>query len=67
MPDLVLTEEGRVFDLSSMREGKGLLELKDGAWVSVPCTWGLLPELHDGRPLKAEDLRSYGFKSGISN
>ena len=62
MRDLVLTEEGRVFDLSPMDRGDDPLELKDGVWVSVPCTWALIPEFHDGRPIKEEELRSYGFK-----
>ena len=62
MSDFCVTEDGRVFDLSPMREGKGIRELVDGAWVK-PSRPIYGDSLYSARAISAEDLRKYGYKS----
>ena len=61
MSDFCVTEDGRVFDLSPLSRGEGLRELIDGVWVA-PSRPIFGDDLIWARPLKEEDLRSYGFK-----
>lgn len=58
-----VTEGGRVFDLSPMCEGNGLLELFDGSWVkpSVPV-YGA--DLYEARSISKNDIRKYGLSPG---
>ena len=62
MSDYCVTEDGRVFNLSPLREGKGILELVDGAWVK-PTRPIYGDSLYNSRVVEETDLHLYAPKS----